>query len=307
MRYSADWHDDALNVAPEERATVADLRLFLQEQNVTMHLHGNEPSDHVTIALYTLAEGLAHDWWRLFGGRDREISLIRHRGGFVVPDIRMSFDGAAFEITALQSVYQNPNVRFWAGPSETMTRLDAEIALGDFVEDILYRLRSRGVSDTSAALRWARVQASRGDPDEAEFCEAAGALDLDPYEIEEGGADLIETAAGYFSGETLTEFLAGVGSSDSNQLVTWIDAAERRPREQARLGALRAIAEDVARTAPAADREASWRLGYRRARAVHRVLDLRQGHRFDSFRTLAEKLGATASFELAGRVDGLGH
>ena len=66
----------------EERATVADLRLWLGEQNVCLHLRGLELVDHRTIPLYPLAEGLAHDWWRLFAGRDASMSLIAYRSGF---------------------------------------------------------------------------------------------------------------------------------------------------------------------------------------------------------------------------------
>src|SRR5271157_1120893 len=118
-----------------------------------------------TRALITLAEGLAHDWWALFGGRDRELSLIKHRSGYVVPDIRMSFDGTVFEISAHQCTYRNPDVRFWAGPKEVMSRNDAEVLLDSFVAEVLDRLTERQVLGSSAALRWARVQESRANPD----------------------------------------------------------------------------------------------------------------------------------------------
>jgi hypothetical protein len=79
LRYSAEWKNDAQNAAPEERATVADFRFWLEKQNVAMHLRGSINFDHLTISLNSLAEGLALDWWTLFGGRDLEFSLIRHR------------------------------------------------------------------------------------------------------------------------------------------------------------------------------------------------------------------------------------
>ena len=305
MRYSVEWHEDAPNAAPEERATVADLRLFIQHQNVTLHLRGNESADHLTISLYSLAEGLAHDWWTLFGGRDRELSMIKHRSGYLVPDIRMSFDGAVFEISAHQCTYRNPDVRFWAGPKEIMSRNDAEILLDDFVNRVLDQLTERRVLGSSAALRWARVQESRANSDEAAFCEAAGALGLDPYQIRDEGAGLIKQAASLFEGEALAAFLAGAGSADQHQLVTWIKAVERRPPYAARIAELRSVAVDAIKRAPTRDFEESWALGYRRALAFRRVLDLQVGDRFHSFRTLAEKLGARRSYALAGRVDGL--
>src|SRR3546814_20249986 len=52
LRYSIEWHEDGRNAALEERATVADFRLFLQDQNVTLHLSGEQLFDHLPISLY---------------------------------------------------------------------------------------------------------------------------------------------------------------------------------------------------------------------------------------------------------------
>lgn len=305
MRYSVDWHDDAGNAALEERATVADVRFWLEEQNVSLHLRGTESIDHVTISLYGIAEGLAHGWWSLFGGRDRSTSLRQFRSGFVVPDLRFEFDGAVFEISAHQSTYRNPGVRFWAGPTEIMDRASAEALLSDFIERVLDRLDIREVRQTSAALRWARVKASRADREESTFCESAGALGLDPYSIPERGTAAIEDASARFEGEPLTEFLAGTGGADEHRLLQWVDAVDRRPRHTARVADLRAMATEAAERAPMRPIEESWALGYRRARAFRRVLDANHAERFRSFRPLAEKLGASRSFELAAPVDGL--
>ena len=104
MRFSVEWQDDAQNAALEERATVADLRLWLSDQNVTLHLDGQTSVDHVTIALYGLAEGLAHDWWRIFGSRDRTCSLLDYRTGYAVPDLRMSFDGLSSRLKPINEL-----------------------------------------------------------------------------------------------------------------------------------------------------------------------------------------------------------
>jgi hypothetical protein len=305
LKYLAEWLEDAPNTAPEERATVADLRLFILDQNVTLHLRENESADHVTISLYSLAEGLIHDWWNLFGGRDREISLIRHRNGYVVPDVRMTFDGTVFQISAHQCAYVNPDVRFWAGPTETMSRWDAETVLRRFVENVLDRLDSRQLPRTSAALRWARVKESMASPAEAEFCEAAGALGLDPYQLTEESADVIEHAATLFQAEALPEFLAGSSFANRQALMHWIERVEHRPASYARIGELREVAREAEFRAPARNFEESWALGYRRARALRGVLGLVGRDRFRSFRTLAEKLGASKAYALAGSVDGL--
>jgi hypothetical protein len=305
LRFSVEWKDDVKNAAAEERATVADFRLLLDEKNVTMHLRGNKNFEYVTIALYALAEGLARDWWILFGGRDRELSLIRHRGGYAVPDIRLRYDGAAFEIVAHQRTYINPDIRFWSGPCEVLSRKQAESEIGGFIEFVLDRLERKNIRDTGAALRWARVQASRESPEEAQFCEAAGALGLDPYQIEAAQSDTIQTAASIFDSESLTEFLAGAAEYDQRALLDWVRTVENRPRHTSRVGELAAIAKAAAEQSPPRMEDRSWSLGYRRARAMRRVLGLKLGERFSSFKHLARTLGASDGYELAASVDGI--
>src|SRR5579872_1970020 len=215
MKFLAKFLEGAANAVPEERATVADFQIFVSGQNVTLHFRGNAPAtgasmDHVTIPLYGLAEGIAHDWWSLFGGRDREFLLIRYRSGFVVPDVRFKFDGSDFEISAPQKIYKNPDVRFWAGPTEVVTRAEAEVVLSSLVEEVIEKLDTAEVRDSSAALRWKRVKESRAEPEEAQFCESAGALGLDPYQIADKDAATIDRAASLFEErKALDEFLSG--------------------------------------------------------------------------------------------------
>jgi hypothetical protein len=305
LRFSVEWQDEAVNVAPEEQATVADLRLWVGQGNVCLHLRNEQPADHLTISLYSLASGLAHEWWTLFGGRDQELRLVKHRSGYAVPDIRMSYDGAVFEILAHQRVYTNPDVRFWSGPPDVMTRVEAEDKLSDFIETVLTRLNARKVTETSAALRWARVQASRQDADEATFCEAAGALGLDPYQVDDAAADMIGRAAGVFEGEPLTEFLAGARKADREKLLSWVESVEKRPRYKSRLKDLGPISAQAADMAPNRIGEMSWALGYRRARAVRKILGLGESHRFRGMKSLLEFLGASKNFEVAPAVDGI--
>ncbi len=306
MRFSVDWLDDARNAALEERTTVADFRLLLSNQNACLHIEDGVVSDAVTISLYPLAEGLAHDWWMIFGGRDREVSLLRRRSGYATPEVVMKFDGAVFEARAEQRVYDNPAVRFWTVPAEIMDRASAEAELDRFVGEVGARLEGDGQRDTSAQLRWRRVRASRDDPDEAAFCEAAGALGEDPYAIDRRAAASIEAAGERFTGEPLTEFLAGSAEIDQSRLLDWVDAAGHRRPNASLVAELRPLGREAAVRAvqPIDGPEPGWALGYRRARALRRILDLNLGDRFGTFRPLAERLGAR-SFEVMREVEGL--
>ena len=304
FRHSANWVEDVPNAAPEERATVADLRLFLSEQNVTMHLRGEQAFDHITVSLYPIAEGLAHDWWTIFGDRDRQISLVKYRSGFALPDVRFQFDGSEFEISAIQRTYRNPDVRFWGAASEALTRADAEHILDDFISSILGRLTGR-VPNTGAALRWARVQASRQDAEEAAFCECAGALGRDPYEVDISISDLIDDAARIFTSEPLNEFLAGAKNFSASNLLQWIRRAESRSTGKSTIHNISAIVDPVSLEAPARASERPWALGYRRARAVRHHMGISQSCRFTTLSALARQFGASHNFETADKIDGI--
>ena len=217
--------------------------------------------------------------------RSAACQLILHRNGYILPDIRFRFDGAAFEVTAQGRIHHNPGVRFWDTGTEVMNRSEAEAALGSLVETILQRLQSLKLGDTSAALRWTRrVQALPNDPEEAAFCESAGALGLDPYKIGEDAAETIEGAAALFDGEALTELLAGASGTDTRSILDWVGTVESRRPYCARIADLRQVAQEAGvRESIKADEE-SWALGYRRGfRATRSVLNLKQNDRLGGF------------------------
>jgi hypothetical protein len=304
VRYSIDWQDDAVNAAPEERATIGDLRLFLNDQNVTKHMLDDRIGDHVTVALYGLVDGLVHDWWSIFGARDREFSLKRYRTGYLLPDVRIQFDGAVFEISAHQCAYTDPDLRFWGGTSEVLSREQGESWLSQLVQEVLGRLEERGAEGTSAALRWRRVQSSLAS-DERFFCEAAGSLGLDPYQIADDAADFIERAESIFQSESLVEFVSGAGEVDRLRLINWVDRMTRTKGFGYRLANLRPIVDEIAGEVPRHAGEEAWAAGYRRARAMRKTLGLKQHHRFSSFGDLARLLGAGKSYNLAPMVNGI--
>lgn len=196
MRFAVGWLADGPNAAPEERATVADLRIFIGDRNACVHerprrsakspgvrgVHGSVRTDAAaTVSVYPLAEEIAFNWWRLFGGRQSELALAEGRGGYALPDVRLAFDGASFTARCLPMDYANPKVRFAVAAEERLGRAEAEAALADFVEEVVRQLTASGLRDSGLQLRWQRVRESRQDADEAAFCEAAGALGLDPY------------------------------------------------------------------------------------------------------------------------------
>ena len=217
VRFSVEWLDGAPNVCAEERATLCRLRIFVGDENACVFYdpQTDEKYDHVVVPAVHLAEGIATDWWSIFGRRDHEHSLLPWRTGFVLPDVRLKFDGATFEVVGDQLHCDNPKLRFWLVGAETLSRDAAESVLSNFVEQVIDKLACEGVTSSEVALCWSRVSESRADPHERSFCEAAGALGADPYSISDADASFVDAAGELFVGEALTEFLAGVGIEQS--------------------------------------------------------------------------------------------
>ena len=304
MRFEVDWHGTASNAVAEERETVADLRVFVGKRNVCEYEEsargsagGPERADHVAVSVYPLAEEIAFGWWRLFGGRDDELRLVDGRCGYAVPDIRMTFDGAGFDAVCRPYDYGAEAGRFFQESSEQLTREKAERALADFVDLVVERLDEKRVEDCSLRSRWRRVRESRGDTGEAAFCEAAGALGIDPYDISDSDAGFIEGMGTLFTGEPLMELLSGlrgprlVRPAFRHETPQRIREAERRPRHKSHLPALVDLRGELTNARQLGLGERPWARGYRCAREARRRLDISATSRFN-VTSLAARLGA---------------
>lgn len=306
MQFSIEWIEQGSNASAEERATLCRLRLYVSEENACWfhELDSDSACDHVTVPAVHLAEGLATDWWSIFGGRDREHPIRNYRTGFALPDVRLGFDGSTLDVRGAQFAYENPDVRFWRVGNEGLPRDVAESTLAKFIEEVTRRLATAGVPNSEVALRWSRVSRSLNDPDERAFCEAAGALGIDPYGVSETDALFIEQAADLFAGEALLEFLSGVGNAPRGELLNWVRAVETRPREQACLPELNNIVACISEVASHRPTERGWETGYRAARVFRDAMRVAQATRFDSLSDVTGRLGA-GSFACAPGVPGI--
>ena len=306
MRFSVEWIDGGLNRAAEERATLCKLGIYIQGRNACRFIDyvTNEDTESLVVPAVHLAEGIATDWWIIFGGRDREHGIRRYRTGFALPDLHFRTDGSTFEVTGKDSYSDNPHLGFRSEGRETLPRVAAESELSRFIQEVVDRLASEGVRNSEVAACWSRVVESSNDPDERSFCEAAGALRLDPYAISDDDACFIEQVNDYFSGESLIEFLAGIRKAERPESVLdRVRQMESRPAEAATLPELGGVAGQI-EDLIGYDHVRPWAAGYRAARACRQALNLRSDDRFPSYVTLAKKLGA-AQFEPAQLVDGV--
>lgn len=321
MRFQVDWQAEGANAAAEERATVADLCILIGADNACVYEQPrrrgkNRTTDrhrsvrnfqHVTVSVYPLAEEIAFNWWRLFGGRDDELRLLDGRGGYALPDVRLAFDGSGFDVRCLPATYENPEVRFTHRGDERLTRVEAETALTDFLQHVVARLAVDEIRDTGLQMRWERVLASRLDAEESAFCEAAGALGLDPYRVNDTDAEFIADAGALFSGDPLAELLSGLSAPGSrgsgHGVLAWLREAEARPDSLSRLPGLDDLRHAMADMRQLGQDEWPWCAGYRCARATRRQLNIGVGERLD-FPALTKRLEG-ARFAGAGSVPGV--
>lgn len=323
MRFEVDWQPTGPNAAPEESATIADLRVVIGDNNACVNMQPRRRGkktgavarenvrheDHVTVSVYPLAEEIALGWWRLFGARDERLRLIDGRAGYALPDVQLAFDGCGFDATSQPIAYQNPEVAFTCRSAERLSRAAAESALTDFVEQVRDRLAIGKVWDAGLQRRWRRVLASRQDAEESAFCEAAGALGLDPYSIRDEQAEFIANAGALFHGEPLAELLSGLRSWNNragrsgNDVLAWLRSAEARPAGSSCLPGIDDLRDRMAKVRQAAANKMPWWGGYRCAKVARSQLNIGTGERLQVPR-LAARLDGGA-FDVAGSVVGV--
>ena len=300
MKFLAEWIENAPNASPQEKSTLCDLQIFLGNGNACAweDLDTGESFHHLTLPAVHLAEGISADWWSIFGSRDRSQSILRHRTGHALPDLRFNFDGVTVEVTVKKFTYQNPRLTFTQEPTEAVSRQDVEQELSEFVGKVIQRLKEFGINDAEVSECWSRVLQSMRDPEEAAFCEAAGALGVDPYSIVETDASFIEAAGGLFSGEELIEFLAdfrvGRESNTSREIVLeGIRRAETESLETSRLPDLLNAAYDIHNASRRRQGERVWAASYRAAKAFREAMGMDAGVTHQTPVTVAAKLGCS--------------
>ena len=296
MKFSVEWKSRGRNANAEERATLCDLRIDVGNKNVSAFFDNDsrEVFDVLILPAVHLAEGIASNWWLIFGGRDVVHRVLPWRTGYALPDISFECNGSTFAISCSQSECANPELQFLNGGMQLLQRREAENELGRFVDGVTRKLSDAGISESEVQLAWSRVEESRSNDDERAFCEAAGALGVDPYTISNADADFIESAGNLFRDEALVEFLAGIvatpGNTTSNrwQLVDWI--AKLHPNHSNRLPYLRSIADQIRDVTLNNRHRPPWARGQSAARAFRNALDM-NGTTAVSTGSIAKKLG----------------
>lgn len=265
MKLSAEWLEGGISESAELRATDCFLEIFVGERRVSRFVDNRTDRAHnrVVMPAYPPAEGIVRNWWSLMAGRTQTFRLRSFREGFALPDVLLKPDGRFINITAQPFEYNNPPVDFTVRSSERMPISAFERDMSEFIESVLERLSEDLIKDSWLRARWDAIMECQENPDELAFCEAAGALGVDPYLCTDEEACLVEISAKPFADDALPEFLAGCALDGIREALKWIDESE------AALGDL-AVLPDLPGVAPAVrerleanlGEERAWEVGY---------------------------------------------
>lgn len=182
------------------------LRIAIGDSLVTRNIskRGGGESEAITTSLLPLAEFLADGWWPLLYEPQRpkitDAFRARHRldtgmRGYAFPAVAL-WSGGESSVLADWATFRNQHAQvsfIESRPDEIvqLQREPVETDLMDLVETVIERVGGIAPDLVDA---WERVRRSIADPDEFNYCIAAGRLGLDPYNPD--GPDLAELAAG---------------------------------------------------------------------------------------------------------------
>ena len=209
-------------------------------------------------------------------------------------------------ISAEPFEYNNPPVSFTVRIRERITISEFERDASAFIEATLERLSEEAVSDSWLQERWDNICESQENSEELAFCEAAGALGIDPYTCTDEEAALVEMSSEPLADDALPEFLAGCKLDGIRDALIWMDESETALGNRAWLPELPDIAPGVRQhlTLGVAE-ERAWEVGYEAAAACRDQIDLPATRAFRNPSEIANLFGAR-QFEVCGnRVNGL--
>lgn len=200
LTFSADW-ELLSEGAAEERACFSALGIQWGDTWLTEGQDGlaNRLRQKPLLSAYHFAMWLAANWWRLrWEPRANSVSWrFAHRtanigGGYAWPDITIFSDG---ERTALvprvvcdeknsQAVFRYLNTVAAVVPSN-----DFEIAVDDFLNQVIERLKTMSIEGSELEQLWGQVREERGNSEYARTRKLEALLGRDPDEV---GTEVLE-------------------------------------------------------------------------------------------------------------------
>jgi hypothetical protein len=220
LQFRFDWDSVGESVrSPELRATWARLEVWVGDTCATLaeDLSTRSPRRSITVSLYPLAEWIAFNWWLIrFDARDGEPEYRARRrnfrsagDGFIWPRIELVPAGLVSLVRwSPAAPVRGDTLRYLSHGQQWVETAQLRESLGELVQAVVARLGELGIEDTALQKEWSSLAAL--DDEQAEFCEAAARLGLDPFSEGVDLAESIDQAFGGLSPNLREEFLDAV-------------------------------------------------------------------------------------------------
>lgn len=296
-----EWLQPAGVESPELAATWCRLSIAVGGEIVTRveDLATNSTRTGIFGSAYPLAEWIATHWWALrshvrpativdrFTLAAGNVGIAATNGlaahntraagdGFIWPNLLIVPEGQRTLLAWFaDSAPQSGLLRFasaghvWADPATVQSDL------ARFVLAVLDRLQALDLRDTPLEEEWLAITGA--DSAEAEFCDTAAALGLDPYNLSQAKANSIEKLDSVLGQGLVSEFAAAADPKRISEDLDWVTTGLKKISHapapaKGLLGRLRQLTFDDVDAGP------PWETGWRHAqtiRAVLRVADTR--------------------------------
>jgi hypothetical protein len=226
LEFSAEW-EFLSEGTEEERACFAALGIQWGDVWLSEAQDGiaNRLRHKPLLSAYHLAEWFATNWWRLrWEPRVESVCWrLAHRmanigGGYAWPDITIFSDG---ERTALiPRVEQDPHsvFRYLNQTAAVLPSIDFEVAIDEFLNQVLERLKSTSVNGTELELLWGQVCAERSNPAHARIRKLEALLGRDPDDSSAALLESMLTDQGKLGNHAIEELAADHGYSNNTPL-----------------------------------------------------------------------------------------
>ena len=264
----------------EHRATWARIEIWINDRCVTrfQDLFNDELRSGILRPVYPIAEWLLVNWWALSHelyhphrrGYWRRHNLRAAEEGFALPNIEFVNQGELTEIRWSPHRAEHQMAEFIGQGSARFARADIQAELSRLIERVVHRLQKRQLTGTFVEAEFDVLK--QLCPDERDFCVAAGAFGLDPFQIEGSEAGAIEHATSQIPVALHEELLAVADLKRLQPMIDWVNQATTDCRQHC-------FATDrlfpLARERSIQEREKTpWQLGYQRARELRQEFRL---------------------------------
>lgn len=238
----------------EIRQTSALLRIAVNHRLVTRvdNVWAKSVHEAVRLSAYPLALWLAASWWRLrweplpIDKPDVDWCMaheMRSAGhGYLWPPLRIETDGESITVHCLPPppAGSTESVRYLEQLHESIPVTEFVKGAETFIQTVIARLDTVGISDTELHALWREVSGERADPEIVAYRKIEALLGFDPDEVL---GDVAETLVG-LSEEAGEAAIAEIAAAYANResVVSKIESMKSQAQLQGVQGSLKIVA-----------------------------------------------------------------